>query len=303
MKGKLENSEMLKGVSRSFFLTLRVLPKPMRTGASLAYLLARTSDTLADTQTIPIALREEWLVKFQKAVGSNSDSPRWPVSLLNAVTDPRERHLLESSGEIFTQLHAMPIEEVSLVQEVLATICSGQLLDLQLFANASRENPIALADDSALEDYAWRVAGSVGEFWTKLGFLTLGEQFSDASESELIARGVKYGKGLQLVNILRDVPADLAAGRCYLPVKDPHDLRELMQSHAIWLKKAEQWIAEGETYAKTLKHLRLRVGTVLPALLAHETLKLLRGTSWEMLQKHPKIPRRDVYRCLLRACF
>ena len=98
----------------------------------------------------------------------------------------------------------------ALVREVLATIASGQTLDLERFAGASRENPVVLDDDAALEDYAWRVAGCVGAFWTKLGFLTLGDRFSKSPEPELLAQGIAYGKGLQLVNILRDLAADLA---------------------------------------------------------------------------------------------
>jgi len=40
--------DVLKGVSRSFYLTLRVLPKKLREPIGLAYLLARTADTLTD---------------------------------------------------------------------------------------------------------------------------------------------------------------------------------------------------------------------------------------------------------------
>lgn len=303
VKGILEKYEVLKGVSRSFFLTLRVLPAPMRRGASVGYLLARTSDTLADTASLSTGVRLEWLMKFKNAVASRSEPPRWPVSLLNAVCDPRERLLLECSGDVFEQLRALPSAEGALVQEVLEVILSGQTMDLEQFSGASRENPVVLADSLALEDYAWRVAGCVGEFWTKLGFLTLGDQFSLTPEPELIEKGVRYGKGLQLINILRDLPADLAAGRCYLPVGNPQDRRELMHSHAEWLETAEQWIVEGEVYARHLKSLRLRVGSVLPALLARETAKLLREISWEDLQMRPKISRRQVYACLARAMF
>ena len=34
------------------------------------------------------------------------------------------------------------------------------------------------------------------------------------------ARGVRFGKALQMTNVLRDVPADLASGRCYLPAAE-----------------------------------------------------------------------------------
>ena len=34
----------------------------------------------------------------------------------------------------------------------------------------------------------------------------------------MVPMGIRYGKGLQLVNILRDIPQDLRNGRCYIPL-------------------------------------------------------------------------------------
>ncbi|MCI0869448.1 MAG: squalene/phytoene synthase family protein, partial [Chloroflexi bacterium] len=45
-------TDLLKGVSRSFYLTLRVLPGGIREPVGLAYLLARAADTIADTTLI-----------------------------------------------------------------------------------------------------------------------------------------------------------------------------------------------------------------------------------------------------------
>ncbi|MEX1049740.1 MAG: squalene/phytoene synthase family protein [Akkermansiaceae bacterium] len=302
MIGGLEK-QVLKGVSRSFYLTLRLLPGPMRGAASLAYLLARTSDTLADTAAAPVALRMECLRLFAAAVAGGRAAPRWPDSFLTTIEDPRERHLLELCGDLIHWLRALDRTEAALVREVVEIIISGQTLDLERFATASREQPVALPDDNVLEDYAWRVAGCVGAFWTKLGFLTLGGGFSTAGEDELLERGIAYGKGLQLVNILRDLPADLENGRCYLPVADPHNLPALLASHGRWLVRARAWAGEGETYAATLGSRRLRAATVLPALLARKTLGSLEGASWEDLQARLKIPRRAVYQALLQAFF
>ncbi len=275
----------------------------MRGAASLGYLLARTSDTLADSVAAPADARLQCLDQFGRAVSAKSDAPRWPTAILNATADSRERHLLECSGEIFTWLRSLPDGEADLVREVLATIISGQTLDLQHFAGGSRENPVVLDDDAALEDYAWRVAGCVGAFWTKLGFLTLGNRFSKSPEPELLAQGIAYGKGLQLVNILRDLAADLATGRCYLPVADPHDPAALLACHARWLVWAEARIGEGESYAKSLRPRRLRAATVLPALLARKTLEPLRDATWGSLQRRIKVPRSVVYRAVVRAFF
>jgi farnesyl-diphosphate farnesyltransferase len=300
--GELEK-QVLKGVSRSFYLTLRLLPRPMRRAASLGYLLARTSDTLADSVAVPVTARLQCLDQFSHAVAARSDAPRWPMVILNATEDARERHLLECSSEIFTKLRSLPDAEADLVREVLATILSGQLLDLDRFALASRKHPVALYDDAALEDYAWRVAGCVGAFWTKLGFLTLGERFSKAPESDLLAQGIAYGKGLQLVNILRDLAADLATGRCYLPVADPHDLEALLACYAEWWLRAEIWIREGESYAKSLRSRRLRAASVLPALIAQKTLVPLKDATWEALQHRIKVPRSRIYQAVISAFF
>jgi farnesyl-diphosphate farnesyltransferase len=292
---------VLKGVSRSFYLSLRLLPAPMRKGAGLGYLLARTSDTLADTAGIPTNARLQCLDEFAQAVADGTDVPRWPAVVLDAVVDPRERWLLECSGAVFKSLEKLPTGEAHVVREVLAVIIGGQKLDLERFGAATGENPVALPDDRALDDYAWRVAGCVGEFWTKLGFETLGTRFSSASQAELLRRGRAYGIGLQLVNILRDLPEDMASGRCYLPVADLRDREALMICHAKWLAQASRCVAEGRVYAATLGSRRLRAASVLPSLIAEKTLALLQDATWETLQTRIKIPRRVVYRVLGEA--
>ncbi len=293
--------EVLKGVSRSFYLSLRMLPRPMRGGASLAYLLARTSDTLADTEGVSASVRLDCLARWRALLCGGSGVVDWPAELLDAVVAPRERLLLDRYGELLRWLSEISENERMLIRELLEIIIGGQALDLERFADASAENPVALADAAALDDYAWRVAGCVGAFWTKLGFLTLGDEFSDCSEFDLLERGVAYGKGLQLVNILRDLPADLAAGRCYLPVARPEDRAALLASHAVGCVQAQAWVAEGEKYANSLHSRRLRAASVLPALIAQETLESMRGVSWEGLRARVKIPRRRVYSLIIKA--
>jgi farnesyl-diphosphate farnesyltransferase len=294
-------TQVLKGVSRSFYLSLRLLPAPMRGAASLGYLLARTSDTLADTASLPIEDRRAALHQFDDCVAGDSSFVAWSPALVNAIPDARERHLLVDGPQILKGLAQLPREQAQLVREVVRTIIGGQSLDLERFATASKSAPVALADDAALEDYAWRVAGCVGEFWTKLGFLTLGKRFSQAPLDLMLGWGSSYGKGLQLVNILRDLEEDLENGRCYLPVENPLDSVELLAVHARWLPRAAAWLSEGERYAERLRSRRLRAGTLLPALLGKRTLEPLRGLTWDRLQVRLKIPRTAVYACLIQA--
>lgn len=291
---------VLKGVSRSFYLTLRLLPAPMRRAASLGYLLARTSDTLADTAAAPLEERLGCLDAYGEAVAGETPAPDWPLALVSSVTDPRELLLLERADEVLDGLRGLPAGEAALVREVVDIIIGGQKLDLVRFARASADTPVSLPDDDALEDYAWRVAGCVGAFWTKLGFLTLGGKFSTLGEAELLEKGIAYGKGLQLVNILRDLPADLSAGRAYLPV-DPSDRGALMACHASWVKRAREWVEQGVDYAESLPSRRLRAATLLPALIVRETLERLESADWDALQTRVKVPRGRVYTLLFKS--
>jgi len=272
----------------------------MRPAAGLGYLLARTSDTLADTDSIASEIRMGCLEGFARAL-AGGDLPRWPVAVLNATSNLRERHLLEGSGDLLNQLRLLPAREAELVREVTSIIVSGQKLDLERFCGADATNPIALADDAALEDYTYRVAGCVGAFWTRLGFLTLGGRFSQTPEDTLIEWGISYGKGLQLVNILRDLPADLAHGRCYLPVVDVHDRDLLLDSHRRWLARACESVQSGFEYSETLVSRRLRAASMLPAMIAMKTLERMHSADWETLCARVKVPRREVYVLLLKA--
>ena len=150
------------------------------------------------------------------------------------------------------------------MRDVLEVITSGQELDLRRFAGASAEKIVALQNDGELDDYTYRVAGCVGEFWTKM---CRAHVFPEAAVDEkmLLANGVRFGKGLQLVNILRDVPVDLRNGRCYLPAEElaaaglsPADLLEPKNEAKFrplynrYLALAEGHLAAGWAYTNAL---------------------------------------------------
>lgn len=271
----------------------------MREAASLGYLLARASDTLADASIVSADLRSSCLTAFSLALSGRGPNPQWDLSILRGLSDARERALIENTEVLFAWLDKLPEAQASLVREVVEIIIGGQKLDIERFGQACGEFPKSLSDDAELEDYTWRVAGCVGAFWTKLGYLTLGERFSIKPPQQLIDRGISYGKGLQLVNILRDMPDDLSSGRCYLPMSDPHDRAALMSERGRWLARAAAHVKDGFEYADALVSRRLRAASVLPAMLARETLELLRAAAPEA--RRMKVPRHRVYLAMLRA--
>ena len=66
--------EVLRSVSRSFYLSLRVLPKPLRDPLSLAYLLARATDTIADTPEPGVEVRQRALVDLATAIQGETET-------------------------------------------------------------------------------------------------------------------------------------------------------------------------------------------------------------------------------------
>src|SRR4051812_39196118 len=63
---------LLRGVSRSFYLSIRLLPEGMREPVAVAYLLARATDTVADTTRIGAAQRRAQLRELAQLIQGES---------------------------------------------------------------------------------------------------------------------------------------------------------------------------------------------------------------------------------------
>ena len=161
-------TDLLRAVSRSFFLTLRILPVPVRPQIGLAYLLARATDTIADTWIVPPDQRLTALASLRSRILGTNSQPLHFGELATNQSLPAERALLERMEEVLSVLASFSAADQQHIRAVLTTITSGQELDLTRFGDASAANIVALATDAELDDYTWRVAGCVGEFWTKL---------------------------------------------------------------------------------------------------------------------------------------
>lgn len=292
---------LLKRVSRSFYLSLRLLPAPMRAAAAHAYLLARASDSVADCAEAATEQRFVALDELARATREGSPDTTRLQPLVELLRDPAEAQLLSGFPDLLNQLPEFSKPVLELIRRVIGTIISGQRLDLEVFAGADRDRPLVFGDRAAVEDYTYRVAGCVGEFWTRLAHLTLGESRAGGQLDSEVEHAIAYGKGLQWINILRDLPSDLHQGRCYLPVADPLDRRQLQDTHRLLCQHARGLVECGLRYASGLRNRRLRTASVLPALLAIETLDLLDHAGARVLERRLKISRASVYRLLAEA--
>jgi farnesyl-diphosphate farnesyltransferase len=308
-------NDLLKQTSRSFYLTLCVLPAVVRPQIGLAYLLARTTDTIADTELVPLEQRLDALQKLRERILGQNSAPLDFGALTRAALlgPPAEQRLLEKVEDSLAQLQTLSPADLKLVRNVLTTIIGGQELDLHRFAKASAEKIIALETEVELDDYTYRVAGCVGGFWTKVCRAHL---FPNArlDDELLMANGIRFGKGLQLVNILRDLPADLRKGRCYLPSIELDAARLLpvvllspaneSKFHPLfnrYLDLAESHLRAGWDYTNSLPfgQMRVRLACAWPILIGIKTIERLRAANVLELQQGIKISRSEVRRILL----
>ena len=307
---------VLRSVSRSFYLSLRILPGPLRDPLSLGYLLARATDTIADTPEPSIALRIDALRELAAAIqGTRGKETVAPLQESFALlqSDNAERTLVEQLPALLDWLDETGAGDRGEIRDVLAKINRGQMLDLERFGEESSTSMAALATATELDEYTYLVAGCVGEFWTRLCFAHV-KNFSDRPEAEMCALGVRYGQGLQLINILRDAGNDLRQGRCYLPADELHsadmELSEILNNpeRALsviekWLEKARSGLEAGVEYACAIRNRRVRFATALPALIGVRTLALLRETGPDVFARKIKVPRSEVRKMILSSAF
>ena len=273
-----EVSYLLHAHARTFALTLAILPRSLRKPLGVAYLLARASDTIADAGKISRARRVALLEELESALAGGSPALWSPVMMPGELDESRAK-LFAAVPLLISQLERSADRDELL--KLWRLILEGQLFDLRRFPS---DEPLKREE---LARYCFLVAGSVGECWTAL-IAKHSPCTLLRSEEEMKRLGCDYGKGLQLLNILRDRAEDRAMGRDYVEEGDLAELFEL----------AEAWLRSGEKYLTGLRPGRLLMGTALPYDLALPTL-------WKMKQSpdvaRVRISRRDVRSVVIRA--
>ncbi len=315
---------ILAQVSRSFYVSLWLLPPKTRHTVALAYLLARAADTVADTRVVPRDERLRLLGLVADAVAGAREAVPVARELEAAVAGrgdrddaatPAERALLRELPACLRALDAAPALERGLVRRVLDTITRGMVLDLERFPGEDAAALVALDARDELFDYCYHVAGCVGEFWSELHAARL-PALARVDAPRWAALGRRFGRALQLTNVLRDVARDLRHGRCYVPRADlaaaglePRDLLDpsawprLRPVYDDLLAQATDDARAGLLHCldAPARVMRLRLAGLLPLLLALETLGLVaRGNPLDPAARL-KVPRRAVWGTLVAA--
>ena len=309
--------DVLRRTSRTFHLSLAILPRDVREPIGLAYLLARATDGVADTRLIPRPERLAHLRTLRAAyLGGAVD-----VAAVGRACAPHqaldaERELLARVGDALARVERLAAHDREAVRAVLATITDGQLFDLERFPGEDAATLAALETTDELDRYTYLVAGCVGEFWTIL-HLAHRPRLVQWDRAAMSARGVRFGKALQMTNVLRDVPTDLRHGRCYIPARElatlgltPRDLldpKATPRARPALDRLLDATLAHyDEAWRYTLAipraEWRMRLACAWPLLIGLATLSAIATHPDPLAAERPiKIPRRAVRSILARA--
>ena len=171
-----EARDTTRRVARTFALACRLLPRDLRDDVYLLYLVFRELDDLVDEQrpaaSHRVAAVEAWC-------DGRPVTPSFRTREVAILTQLDRRH--------------------SLPRAALREFCAGMRSDL------AKET---YRDEAAVDEYCYRVAGTVGVVMTAL----LGTHDLERAEAAAAALGM----AMQRTNILRDIDEDLDNGRVYL---------------------------------------------------------------------------------------
>ncbi|HET6674677.1 MAG TPA: phytoene/squalene synthase family protein [Nitrospiraceae bacterium] len=309
--------DLLKQVSRSFYLTLNVLPRDVRDQMGLSYLFARAADTIADSDIIDRDRRARYLNEFRRQFDTDTVDDAVTHALQAALApiqhDSAERVLLQRLGDCFAVYRGFSEGDRRRIRNLMTILPNGMAMDLAHFAGGSVATLAAFDSMKELDEYIYYVAGCVGEFWTKM-VCAHRPAMAGWDVAKMSTVGVGFGKGLQLTNILKDLARDLQRGRCYVPrvlLRDaglsPEDLlasNNLPRFRPVLLqlvRLAAGYLDQGWTYTMAIPRLeiRQRLACMWPILLAGETLKRV-AVSPALLDPSItiKAPRSVVYRVM-----
>ena len=219
-------AEALRGVSRTFALTIPQLPGPLRDVVGNAYLLCRITDSIEDEPGLTPPQKRRFAGRFVDVVEGRADADdfgRELGALLSPSTTAGERDLVANTPTVIRITKGFGDGQRRALARCVRIMAEGMSAFQELDTSAG------LRDLRELDRYCYVVAGVVGEMLTEL-FCDYSEEIGERRD-ELMALAVSFGQGLQMTNILKDVWEDLGRGACWLPrdvfLREGLDLREL----------------------------------------------------------------------------
>lgn len=246
-------AELLPRVSRTFALSIEMLPDDLRDAVRVAYLLCRIVDTIEDDGRLSMSDKHVLFDLFEREMRDDAVRAGFfeAAARLTSLGLDDEHRLVVRAGATFRAFRALPESQRDAIRPHVLEMAQG----MRAFGERSApDGRLVLRDVPDLERYCYYVAGTVGNLLTDL-FLAYAPSVSWATAQALRSRAVGFGLGLQLVNIVKDVAEDAERGVTFVPqsVLDAHHLTvpDLLDAD----RRADGLRAIGDLTALAQRHL------------------------------------------------
>ena len=243
-----ESMVMLKETSRTFFIPISFLEPVLKKTVGSAYLCMRAIDELEDHPELEDEVKSRLLRETSKMLHLPFDREAY-----ESMLKPYEQMLPEVSLRLADWISVCPPEIAPKVLESTAEMAEG------MAKWVDRKFVIHTRED--LDDYTYYVAGLVG---TMLSDLWNWHDNTD-TDPEL---AISFGRGLQAVNMLRNLDEDRERGVSFVPDGWTRD---------DMFNYANENLAQADLYVKSIKNKRILMFCKVPLALAHSTLKALKS--------------------------
>ncbi len=276
----------LQNVSRTFALTIPLLPECLTDCISNCYLLCRIADTIEDDPLASTEKKIAWLKDFAYFASNGFKDEmtilslhKQAVTLVEKGAKPQEFDLIKDMPAVIARTVTFNARHLSAIKRCVSILCMGMARELKGIT-------INSLDD--VDTYCYYVAGVVGEALAAL-FSSVDSQ---VDEKKLMSLSVSFGEGLQLTNILKDRLEDAQRGASFLPAVESEGVQNQDQQY-IALTLGHLTDALNFTCCIPSKHKGIRFFCYLNIAMAVATLRKIRNKQING-QKRIKISRKTV---------
>ncbi|HEY2066042.1 MAG TPA: phytoene/squalene synthase family protein [Gemmatimonadaceae bacterium] len=297
--------DILPAVSRTFALSIRVLPGELGRAVLAAYLLCRIADTLEDEPAIEAAAKAALLDGLIACFDDPAAADAFPSHVALISGDPAHVRLTRRSDLVFVLYRSLSATTRQHVRRWVGEMIEGMRKFVLLYPHGIR---IQSLDE--YKEYCYYVAGTVGYLLTDL-WHEHARSIGEGRYRELRERCRAFAEALQTVNILKDVAADaerensiyvpeellVAHGSSHAHILSPDRLKGTRAALATLVQLAWHDLEGARAYLLSIprRAVPIRLFCVLPLLFAYATLRdLTHGPHALARRENVKISRREV---------
>jgi len=275
--------EIFPDVSRTFALSIRLIPGELGAAVRYAYLICRIADTIEDEPQLPAVEKASLLDLLTACFDDATAATQLASRAATLEGDARHLRLVRNTDLVFTAFRDLPESTRQPVRRWVGEMIAGMRKFVLAYPNGIR---IQTLDE--YKEYCYYVAGTVGFLLTDLWHEYV-PSIGPARYRVLRDHCQAFAEALQNVNILKDVARDAEhENAIYIP-------EELLRDHGsaqttiLALDRAQQnqaalaplmelaWrdLDEATAYLLAIprRAFAIRIACALPLLFAYATLR------------------------------